>query len=372
MPPQPGGAIVPTRGGRKSPASRLRAALGDAGTVMHDRNRFLRQALHWAGVAFAIGILAAAVFVVHRALSQVTLSEILAAAGRVPATAVWLGLGFSILSHTCLCLVDMMAMRWVGARQPWYKVFAASFVSQAVSHNVGFGAVTGGAIRYRMYSHNRPGARVSPGAIARIMVFTGGSFGLGAVLWMIVALLWSPRQAAAITTLPVEMMHLLALAGIAVVAVAAVWTFLVRRPLPLPGLRLDPPRRWMLPLQGLLAMGDVACAGLVLYTFLPEHADLNVILYLGLYTTALMAGIASHVPGGLGVFEGAILVMLPGMPPEQVIGAALLYRLTYNLVPLLLAGLMMGLFELTHRKAPAASPAPTPGLPNEAAEELAA
>lgn len=317
---------------------------------MYERRQLLRRALHWGGVAFAVGILAAGLYVVHKALADVTLDEILAAAGRVPASAVWLGLGFSIASHACLCLVDMMAMRWVGARQPWYKVCTASFVSQAVSHNIGFGAVTGGAIRYRMYSHGAGGERVGASAIARIMVFTGGSFGLGAILWMIVALVWSPRQAASITGLPVEMMHLLALAGVAVVAVAAVWTYMVRRPMPMPGLRLDPPRRWMLPLQGLLAMGDVACAGLVLYTFLPEHAELNLILYLGLYTTALMAGIASHVPGGLGVFEGAILIMLPGMPPEQVIGAALLYRLTYNLVPLALAGLMMGVFELARRK----------------------
>ncbi|GAA0588905.1 lysylphosphatidylglycerol synthase domain-containing protein [Caenispirillum bisanense] len=333
-----------------------------------------RRILHWGSVAFALGLLAAALSVVHEALRSVTLADVLAAAHRVPAAAVWLGVGFAIASHACLCVVDMMAMRYVGARQPWPRIFAASFVSQAISHNVGFGAVTGGAIRYRMYSHDGVGA----GAVARIMVFTGGSFGLGALLWMLVAVIGSPRQAATITGLPVEMMHLLALAGITVVAAAALWTFAVRRSLPLPGLRLAPPRRWMLPLQGLLAMGDIACAGLVLYTFLPDHSGLNLGLYLGLYTTALMAGIASHVPGGLGVFEGAILVMLPGVAPESVIGAALLYRLTYNLVPLALAGLMMAAFELHHRHrqrrrppSPAAATTAT-AAGREMAEDLAA
>lgn len=326
-----------------------------------------RRLLHWGSVAFALGLLVAALSVVHEALRSVTLAEVLAAAHRVPGTAVWLGIGFAVTSHACLCVVDMMAIRYVGARQPWPRVFAASFVSQAISHNVGFGAVTGGAIRYRMYSHDGVGA----GAIARIMVFTGSSFGLGALLWMLVALVGSPRQAATITGLPVEMMHLLALAGVAVVMAAALWTFLIRLPLPLPGLRLAPPRRWMLPAQGVLAMGDIACAGLVLYTFLPDHSGLNLGLYLGLYTTALMAGIASHVPGGLGVFEGAILVMLPGMAPESVIGAALLYRLTYNLVPLALAGLMMAAFELRHRRR--RRPATAPAMPEDAAaKDLAA
>ena len=64
-------------------------------------------------------------------------------------------------------------------------------------------------------------------------------------------------------------------------------------------------------------------------------------------------GLVSHVPGGLGVFETTIILLLP---PEAkgtgVIGALLVYRAVYYLIPLILASVSITGFELyTRRKA---------------------
>jgi uncharacterized membrane protein YbhN (UPF0104 family) len=64
------------------------------------------------------------------------------------------------------------------------------------------------------------------------------------------------------------------------------------------------------------------------------------------YLLALLAGLVSHVPGGLGVFESIMLLMLtPEVPPPTVLGALLAYRSIFHLLPLL-AALAFGAYEV--------------------------
>ncbi|MCB1618062.1 MAG: hypothetical protein KDI08_05070, partial [Pseudomonadales bacterium] len=71
------------------------------------------------------------------------------------------------------------------------------------------------------------------------------------------------------------------------------------------------------------------------------------------YALAVMAGITSHVPGGLGVFEGIMLLALSGKVSAEGLGAGLLmYRIIYHLGPLLLAMLLLALKELRDRASP--------------------
>jgi len=65
---------------------------------------------------------------------------------------------------------------------------------------------------------------------------------------------------------------------------------------------------------------------------------------------ATLAGTISHVPGGLGVFEGALAVMLPDLGAGPILGALLVFRVFYNLAPLLLAALVLAVFEIILRR----------------------
>jgi glycosyltransferase 2 family protein len=68
--------------------------------------------------------------------------------------------------------------------------------------------------------------------------------------------------------------------------------------------------------------------------------------YLGVATVYVLANLAtllSHVPGGLGVIESVVLFLLP---EQHVIGALIMFRLVYFLVPLCIGSLLFAVVEL--------------------------
>jgi hypothetical protein len=100
-----------------------------------------------------------------------------------------------------------------------------------------------------------------------------------------------------------------------------------------------------------LALGamDVIAGAAVLYVLLPQGANVPFATMLAAYVFACLLGIASHAPGGIGVFEATMLLALPGVPREPLLGALLVYRLCYYLIPFLLALTLLGVRELSLR-----------------------
>ena len=74
--------------------------------------------------------------------------------------------------------------------------------------------------------------------------------------------------------------------------------------------------------------------------------------FLEIYLLAQLAGLISQVPGGLGVFESVMLLMAPeAMSAPQLLGALVVYRGVYYLLPLVLATVALGIEELIRRQA---------------------
>ncbi|HEY0779450.1 MAG TPA: bifunctional lysylphosphatidylglycerol flippase/synthetase MprF, partial [Gemmatirosa sp.] len=127
------------------------------------------------------------------------------------------------------------------------------------------------------------------------------------------------------------------------------WAF----PVPAPRLALS---------QLVLAAVDWTVAGAVLWALLPHGSDLGAVPFfpfLGAFLLAQFAGVLSHVPGGLGVVE-TLLVLLLGryVPAAQVLGALFAYRIVYYLVPFATAVAAFGVYETRvgqHRVALAAA-----------------
>ena len=59
-----------------------------------------------------------------------------------------------------------------------------------------------------------------------------------------------------------------------------------------------------------------------------------------------MLGFASHSPGGLGVFDAAMLVALWQFDKEDLLAGLLLFRLLYYIIPFALSLLILGAREL--------------------------
>jgi uncharacterized membrane protein YbhN (UPF0104 family) len=83
----------------------------------------------------------------------------------------------------------------------------------------------------------------------------------------------------------------------------------------------------------------------VLFLLLPDSAGLGYLPFLAVYLASVLAGVLSHVPAGLGVLESVMLLLLPDVPPEQLLAAVLMYRVFYEIVPVLLALVLWGLYE---------------------------
>ena len=94
------------------------------------------------------------------------------------------------LSYFTLTGYDSSALRYVGIRLPYKLVAFASFTGYAVSNNLGFTLLSGGSIRYRLYS----AAGVAAGDIAKIVVFTGITFTIGLCAVASVAFLVAPGE----------------------------------------------------------------------------------------------------------------------------------------------------------------------------------
>jgi phosphatidylglycerol lysyltransferase len=96
---------------------------------------------------------------------------------------------------------------------------------------------------------------------------------------------------------------------------------------------------------------DWVLASVVLYVLLPDPTAVGLGMVLGVFLIAQIAGLLSQIPGGLGVFESlALLLLRDRLPAADLLGALLAYRLIYYLLPLTLAALALGVYELRHQK----------------------
>ncbi len=68
-----------------------------------------------------------------------------------------------------------------------------------------------------------------------------------------------------------------------------------------------------------------------------------------LYSFASMLGIASHAPGGIGVFEATILQGVGGSSQDAVLASLLLFRGIYYAIPFIAAMAMLGGVEAVRR-----------------------
>ncbi len=75
--------------------------------------------------------------------------------------------------------------------------------------------------------------------------------------------------------------------------------------------------------------------------------------FAGVYLLALAAGAASNVPGGIGVFEFVLLLLLPAVPQDRLLGALVAYRAIYYFAPFAIALVLLGAHELWVHRAPA-------------------
>ncbi len=317
-----------------------------AGRPLVDTPELRRRALAAAPVVIGLALFLVALEVLRLELQAVSWHEITGDVIHTPLPSLIVALALTALNYLVLAGYDLLAFEYIGKVLPARHIVGVSLLAYAVAHNVGFAMLSGASVRYRFYS--RWG--VTAEELSRIVFSYSVTFWLGLLALGGLSLAVSPL--AAVQDWPGH--QLIAGVGwVLMLAVAAylVATFVRREPIRLGGFRLPLPAPWLTARQLLISAFDWALAGAVLYALLPPSA-LPFVTFLGAYLVAVLLGMASHVPGGVGVFEGLIVVLLaPYLPSAQLLPALVVYRAVYYLLPLALALLALVVDEARQRRA---------------------
>jgi phosphatidylglycerol lysyltransferase len=287
--------------------------------------------------------------VLRRELQTITWHSLVRDVADTPGAPLSLAVLLTACNYAVLTGYDFLAFAYIGRKLSWIRIGLASFLAYAIANNVGFAMVSGATVRYRFYT--RWG--VTSEELSRIVFFYAVTFWLGLLLLGGLSLAVSPLPAALAVpghgyARPIG--WLLVLASLAYV----VATFARHEPLRFSRFELPLPRPSIAIAQLGVSVFDWTLAAAVLYVLLPA-SGLSFLALLGAFVTSQLLGLASHIPGGVGVFEGLMLVLLkPFLGSSVVLPALFVYRLVYYLLPLAVALLVLVADELHQRRAQAA------------------
>ena len=303
-----------------------------------------RVVLRRVGVAASVGIIGVSLFIFGRTLVKIDFAQFESAFRATGFDQIFLAIGLACTSYLALTGYDALALRHLGARVPYPLTALASFTSYAISFTLGFPLVTGGAVRFWIYGP----AGLSAGRIASLTVVAGITFWLGMGLVLATGFLFDASAIAEINQFPPIVNQAIDVALIGVLVAYLAWVARLRAQgrgvllhfrLPGPLLTLG---------QTALGVIDVCAAAGALYALLPKGQEIGFLAFSALYSFAAMLGIASHSPGGLGVFEATMLKGVGGSP-DQLLASLLLFRVIYYLVPFVLALALLGANEAVRR-----------------------
>jgi phosphatidylglycerol lysyltransferase len=305
-----------------------------------------RSLVPWIGPLAALVVFGIVAYVLHLEVMRLHFSSVLAHLTSIPRAHVLAALGLTTVSYWALSGYDLLALRYLRKRLRYGRVLFTSFIASSFGHTLGFAAFTGGAIRFRLYGT----AGVTAIEVATISAFSSLSIAIGLATIAGISLFLSPAQTALVLHLERGWTRVLGALLLATVASYALWATLARGALEIRGWALRAPGPGIGLPQMALGVTDMTLAGSVLWWLLPARSHVAFMPFMGAYAIAVIAGIVSHVPGGIGVFETVILLMLRSVPPDALLGSLLAYRAVYYLVPLLFGATLFGYKEISAQR----------------------
>lgn len=302
------------------------------------------------GLSVALALFVIALLACRHLLNELDPSALHESILAVPKVNLFGAVGLTMIGFIALLGYEWSASRYAAVSLPGRTLATGGFCAFAIGNAVGLSMLSGGSIRYRLYSRHGIGGL----EIARMTVFASLSLGCALPILASLAVLADPADAAAALRLPQSALVVISLIILAIGAAlllklhrarlaerpaADCVTVRVSRHL------LRMPDAKLTLLQVLITLVDVSAAAGVLYLLLPEAPPFSTFLLV--YLIALAAGVLSHVPGGVGVFEAVLLAAFTSeLGAAPLAAALLLYRLIYIVLPLLVACLLLLGMEL--------------------------
>jgi uncharacterized membrane protein YbhN (UPF0104 family) len=306
---------------------------------------FLRQKqiLHRTGVAISVTVIGIACYVLYHMLRGIDVDEVIEAIKETEARQIALAALFVSAGYFTLTFYDMFAVRAIGHSDVPYRVNAfAAFTSYSIGHNVGASVFTGGAVRYRIYSAYGLNAI----DVAKVCFIAGLTFWLGNAAVLGLGISFHPEAAASIDQLPPWLNRMVAVVIILALVAYVVWVWTQARLVGRGPWTVTLPGGPLTLLQIAIGIVDLGFCALAMYVLVPDEPNLGFVVVAVIFVSATLLGFASHSPGGLGVFDAAMLVGLWQMDREELLAGMLLFRLLYYIVPFILSVILLTFREV--------------------------
>lgn len=301
--------------------------------------RLIKKIISYSGIFFFI----LAVGMLYWQLREYSLSDIAHAVLDIPFTNLVAACVACLAGYLALSLYDYLALNYVGGRVAWWKWMLAGMLGFAVSNNAGHAVVSGGAIRYRLYTR----WRIRGGDIVKMLTISGFTYFLGASAIVVIGYFLVPREIFdGSVGVGMGLNALFIFCASVLLTYFAMTLFFHKKSIKIGQIKFQIPSTAMATTQTILGITDSVLAGLVLYFCLTPFVSIPFGTFIGLFVIAQTAGVFSQVPGGIGVFESVFLLALPdGVDKANIFGALLAYRIIYYVLPLIGAGSLFFIYE---------------------------
>ena len=277
--------------------------------ALHRAALFLDQRIGFNRIGFALSatLIAIAAWVLYRILRTIDVQELLDALRWTDWRDFWMAALFVAAGYLTLTFYDLFALRTIGRKDvPYWAAALAAFTSYSVGHNVGASVFTGGAVRYRIYS----GWGLNAIEVAKLCFVAGLTFWLGNAAVLGLGILYAPLAASAIDQLPAWLNRTAAVVDLMLLSFYVWWVWQRPRVVGRSGWSVTLPGGPLTLLQIGIGIIDLSFCALAMYMLMPEEPNISFVALAVIFVAATLLGFASHAPGGIGVFDAAMLVGL--------------------------------------------------------------
>lgn len=304
--------------------------------------RLLKKIISWSGLFF----FALAAYMLYIQLSKYQFDDIKNALFSIPKQNLIYACVASFLGYVSLSSYDYLALKYIGRKLAAWKWIFVGFIGFSVSNNAGHAIVSGGAIRYRLYTR----WRFHGEEIVKMVTFSGFTYLVACFFLVIMGYFLTPDHAfgdGSVSKMTTSITALCSAVGLGIYFWASLF---YKKPIIIKDMAFEIPTFKMALAQVFIGGADILMASLVLYFSLIPFVDIPFDVFIGVFLIAQVLGVFSQVPGGLGVFEGLFMFIIPGEHNQAMLfGALIAYRIIYYLLPLLFSGVILIAYELALR-----------------------
>ncbi|OWY09329.1 hypothetical protein B6V73_19795 [Thioclava sp. JM3] len=292
-------------------------------------------------IVLGLGLFLMGLWALHHLLASIDVRQVIAQIKATPWPTLGAALGATALGYLALVGYDFWALHYFGKRLPLRTVALGGFLGYAFGNTVGISVISGGAVRYRIYS----AAGLNAFEVAGLSSYIAVAMGMGLTLVGVLALAIHPAALAGVISASEAAIRLGAIGISALILGGAFWLSVTGRALRIRGFEIAMPAPRILLGQLVVALFDSTMASLALWVLMPEGTP-PFASFLAIYAAATMVGVLSHVPGGVGIFETVVIAALPaGVPVGAAAAGLLAFRMIYFLLPFALAFAIVSINE---------------------------